>query len=83
MDWNFGSGSGIADSTQANPSVTFNTAGSYAVTLKCTGSSGSGTASVNLTVTAPPKKGGGSMDLLSVLTLGLLAALDMRRRKRA
>lgn len=81
-DWNFGSGSGIADSSQTDPGVAFSNGGSYAVTLTCTDSTGSGTASVNLTVTAP-SKGGGSLDLLSLLTLGLLATLDSRRRKRA
>ena len=75
QDWSFGAGSGLADSSQASPSVTFSNAGSYVVSMKCTDASGSGTASVNLTVTAPPSKGGGgSLDLLSLLTLGLLAA---------
>ena len=37
LDWNFGSGSGIADSSQAKPSVTFKNTGSYTVTLTCTG----------------------------------------------
>ena len=77
-DWNFGTGSNLADSTQASPSVAFSTAGSYAVTLKCTDATGSSTASVNLTVTAPSK--GGSLGLLSLLTLGLLAVY---RRKSA
>jgi hypothetical protein len=71
-DWNFGAGSNLADSNQANPSVAFTSAGTYAVSLKCTDSTGSNTATVNLTVTAPSK--GGSLDLLSLLTLGLLAA---------
>ena len=83
QDWSFGAGSGIADSNLASTSATYTTAGTYTVSLKCTDSSGSGTASINLTVNAPPSKGGGSMDLLSMLALGLLTALDKHRRKRA
>lgn len=75
-DWNFGAGSNLPDSNQANPSVAFTSAGTFAVTLKCTDSTGSNTASVNLTVTSPSK--GGSLDLLSLLTLGLLAAYRRR-----
>ena len=77
-DWNFGTGSGIADSTLANPSVTFKQAGSYSVGLTCTDTAGTGKATVSITVTAPPSGGGGGfMDLLSLLALASLAA---RRR---
>ncbi len=81
MDWNFGSNSGIADSSSATPSVTFNNGGSYAVTLTCSDASGKGTASVGITVNAP-SKGGGDIDLLALTGLGLIY-LARRRRTRA
>lgn len=80
-DWNFG-GSGVADSSQISPKVSFNTAGQYTVTLKCTDSIGSGTADVSITVVAPPS-GGGAFGTLGTLVLGLLAALRGRSRVRA
>jgi len=76
VDWNFGS-SGVPDSTQANPSVTFNNAGTYAVTLKCSDSSGAGSASVNVTANAPSK--GGALDLFSLVALVSFAAWRRRR----
>lgn len=79
--WNFGS-SGVATSTIEDPQdaeITFNRPGSYTVTLTCTDSAGSTTTSVNITVKAAPSSGGGGpMDLLSLLALGLLAALERR-----
>ena len=76
--WDFGSGSGIADSTQANPSVSFKNAGSYTVTLSCTDSAGSSTATVTVKVTSP-SSGGGSLDIVGLMFLGLASLL--RRRK--
>lgn len=81
MDWNFGSNSGITDSSSATPSVTFSNGGSYAVTLTCSDASGKGTASVGITVNAP-SKGGGDIDLLALTGLGLIY-LARRRRTRA
>ena len=78
LDWNFGAGSGVADSTAASPTVMFNTAGSYTVTLKCTNSAGSGTATVAVTVNAPPSKGGGGLDLLALSGLGLIYLVRRR-----
>ncbi|HEV2112485.1 MAG TPA: PKD domain-containing protein [Gammaproteobacteria bacterium] len=77
-DWNFGSGSGIADSSQPTPGVTFNTAGTYTVTLTCTASSGTSTASTSVTINAP-SKGGGSLGLLGVSGLGLIYLVRRRR----
>ncbi|HSC46919.1 MAG TPA: PKD domain-containing protein [Gammaproteobacteria bacterium] len=54
MHWNFGNGSGIADSTQAAPSVTFTQSGAYTVTLSCTDSSGTKTARTRVVVATPP-----------------------------
>lgn len=79
-DWNFGSGSGIADSTQANPSVTFNTAGTFTVTLTCAASSGSSTATTSVTVNAP-SKGGGSLDMLGLSGLALIYLVRRRRSR--
>lgn len=82
FDWNFGTGSGIADSSTSAPNVTFASAGTYTVSLKCTGSSGSGSTSISVTVNAPAKSGGGSLDLLGLTAL-LLSAAARRRRSRA
>ena len=78
-DWNFGA-SGIPDATSATPSVTFQKAGSYTVTLNCTTSTTTVKSSITVTVTTPPSSGGGggSTDLLSLLALGLAA---LRRRR--
>ncbi|MGH8371472.1 MAG: PKD domain-containing protein, partial [Gammaproteobacteria bacterium] len=73
--WNFGS-SGIADSSAANPSVTFNTLGTYTVTLTCTNSLGSASATSSITVTPAPSHGGGIgiATLIGLLLLQLAGA---------
>ncbi len=77
-DWNFGSGSGIADSSLTNPSVSFKNAGSYTVTLSCTDTTGSGTASITVKATSP--SGGGTLGFLSLDVPGSTAAAAARRR---
>ena len=81
LDWNFGSGSGIADSSQTTTTATFSKAGAYTVTLSCTDSLGSNSASVAINVTAPPSSGGGGDLGLGELG-GLFAALAVSRRRR-
>jgi subtilisin family serine protease len=81
IDWNFGSGSGITDSTLANPTATFATAGSFTVTLTCTDALGANSASVKVTVNAPSSGGGGG-DLGLLELAGLLTALTLSRRRR-
>jgi hypothetical protein len=78
QDWNFGS-SGVADSTQANPKVTFKKTGKYTVTLTCTDASGTGTAKISITVSTP--SGGGSLGLLDLAILGFVGAFSRRYRK--
>ena len=78
FDWSFGAGSGIADSSLSAPIVIFANAGTYTVSLKCTGNSGSGSTSISVTVNAPAKSGGGSLDFLSLWALGLAAILRRR-----
>jgi MYXO-CTERM domain-containing protein len=76
-DWNFGANSGIADVKASTANVTFTKAGTYQVTLTCTTGSVSGTANINVSVSAP-SSGGGEFDVLSLLALGLAWA---RRRR--
>lgn len=78
FDWNFGTGSGIPDSNVSAPSVTFANAGTYTVSLKCTGSSGSGSTSISVTVNAPAKSGGGSLGIFSLTALLFLAGVRRR-----
>lgn len=80
FDWSFGSGSGIADSSLANPTVTFGSAGTFTVTLTCTNSLGVASTSVKATVTAPSSGGGGDLGLLELA--GLLSVLAISRRRR-
>lgn len=80
-DWNFGS-SGVADSSLQNPTITFNTAGSYAVTLTCTNKVGSGSATSAITVTASRFGGGGGGGLDAVTLTGLLLAIGLHVRRR-
>ena len=54
LGWNFGSGSGIADSSLANPSVMYNKEGSFTATLACTDSIGTSTDLVTVTASTPP-----------------------------
>jgi len=54
FNWSFGSGSGIADSSLANPSVVFNKEGNFITTLSCTDSIGTGTDQVSITASTPP-----------------------------
>jgi PKD repeat protein len=82
LDWNFGSGSGIADSNLATPLVTFNTAGTFTVTMSCTNSLGKGSASIAVTVNPPPSKGGGGLGLLEVMGLLSLLAVARERSRR-
>ena len=58
--WNFGT-SAIADSSSQNPSVTYNNAGTYTVTLTCSNAVGSGSITSSVTVTAPRFGGGGEI----------------------
>ena len=77
-DWNFGSGSGVADVKAATANVTFTKAGSYDVTLTCTTGSVTGKASITVSAAAASSSGGGEFDVLSLLALGL--AWVRRRR---
>ncbi|MDE2460080.1 MAG: PKD domain-containing protein, partial [Gammaproteobacteria bacterium] len=78
-DWNFGS-SGLPDSSEQNPSVTFTTAGSYTVKLTCTNKTGSGSATSSITVTASRFGGGGSLGWLTLTVLLLLQLIALRRK---
>jgi len=51
-DWDFGDGS--AHSSAQNPSHTFNSVGNFIVTLTVTGSGGTTSSSLTISVTAPP-----------------------------
>jgi PKD repeat protein len=50
--WNFGGGANINTSTEKNPVVTFNTPGSYQVTLTATNNNGTSTVTKTIVVTA-------------------------------
>lgn len=78
-DWNFGS-SGVADSSEQNPSVTFPTAGSYTVKLTCTNKIGSGSATSSITVTASRFGGGGGLGWLTLTALLLMQLIALRRK---
>ena len=78
--WDFGT-SAIADSGSQNPSVTYNNAGTYTVTLTCSNTVGSGSTTSSVTVTAPRFGGGGSIGLLALVTLVFMQLLSARRRK--
>ena len=67
--WNFGNG---ASSTAANPSATYNQAGTYTVSLTVSGSGGSNTATKNGYITVSAASGGGGGTTAS--TAGLVAA---------
>jgi len=78
--WNFGT-SAIADSSSQNPSVTYNTGGTYSVTLTCSNKMGSGSVTNSITVSVPRFGGGGSMGLLALVALMFTQLLSARRRK--
>lgn len=67
-DWNFGS-SGLPNSSEPNPEVTFSTAGTYTVTLTCTNKVGSGSTTGTYTVTAARFGGGGGLGWLTIAML--------------
>ena len=77
--WNFGT-SAIPDSTSQNPSVTYNTAGTYTVTLTCTNTVGSGSTTSTATVTAPRFGGGGRLGLTTLVLLAFMQFVSARRR---
>ncbi|MGA9851783.1 MAG: PKD domain-containing protein [Gammaproteobacteria bacterium] len=78
--WDFGT-SAIGDSSSQNPSVTYNTAGTYTVTLTCTNTIGSGSTTSTVTVSAPRfSGGGGSSGVLVLAVLALMQFISMRRR---
>ncbi|MGH8415088.1 MAG: PKD domain-containing protein, partial [Gammaproteobacteria bacterium] len=85
-DWNFGSNSGVADSSATNPSVSFTFVGQYTVTLTCTNAFGNtGTATRDFTVKAASSGGssgggGGALGLLALACL-LITRLAAVRRK--
>ena len=79
-DWDFGSGSGIADSAQQAPSVTFKNAGTYTVKLSCTDAQGTGSDSISVTV-ASPSSGGGAPGLPTLMGLAALTAARRFRRR--
>ncbi len=76
--WNFGT-SAIPDSTSQNPSVAYNTGGTYTVTLTCTNTVGSGSTTSSVTVTASRFGAAGGMDLLALMVLALMAFVTSRR----
>lgn len=78
-DWNFGS-SGLPDSSQQSPTVTFSNSGNYTVKLTCTNKTGTGSATSSLTVTAARFGGGGGFGWLALLALLLLQLTATRRR---
>ncbi len=79
-NWNFGT-SAIADSSAQSPSVTYNNAGTYTVTLTCANTAGSGSATTSVTVSAPRFGGGGNLGLLSLAALALLQWLSVIHRR--
>lgn len=76
LDWNFGSGSGIADSSSTNPSVMFDTQGTFTVTLSCTGSLGTGKRSVVVSASNPPKASISAPSAGASLTAGTSVAFS-------
>ncbi|MHB8425850.1 MAG: PKD domain-containing protein, partial [Gammaproteobacteria bacterium] len=79
--WNFGT-SAIPDSSSPTPSVTYNSVGTYTVTLTCTNKVGPGSATSTITVTAPRFGGGGGSGVLGLVTLIALCAVMARRQHR-
>lgn len=79
--WNFGTGA-IPDSHSPTPAVTYNSAGTYTVTLTCTNKVGSGSATSAITVTAPRFGGGGGSGVFDLVTLMVLCAVMVRRQHR-
>lgn len=77
--WNFGT-SAIADSSSQNPSVTYNNAGTYTVTLTCSNAVGSGSITSSVTVTAPRFGGGGGIGLMALAALLLMQLATLLRK---
>jgi hypothetical protein len=71
-DWTFGANSGVADSHDRNPTVTFKKPGTYKVTFSCSDSLNASSASTSIEVAKPSSGGGGGF---GGLALGVLAGL--------
>ena len=80
-NWNFGTSS-IPDSSASNPSVTYNTAGNYTVTLICTSPAGHATTTSSITVVPAPSKGGGGLGFFSLAALISLREIQAYRKRR-
>ena len=66
--WDFGS-SGVPSSSVLNPTVTFNTAGTYTVKLTCTNAVGSGSATTSITVNTSRFGAAGGLGLVTLILL--------------
>ncbi|HYW76898.1 MAG TPA: PKD domain-containing protein [Gammaproteobacteria bacterium] len=80
-NWNFGAGSGIADSSQLQPSVTYTTPGTYTVTFTCSDSLQSVHDTTTVKVVKPSSSGGGAFAFATLIgLLGLAGLLAIPRR---
>ena len=81
-NWNFGAGSGIADSSQLAPSVTYTTPGTYTVTFTCSDSLQSAQDTTTIKVVTPSSSGGGAFAFATLMgLLGLAGLMAIRRRR--
>lgn len=81
-NWNFGTGSGIPDSSQLQPSVAFPTAGTYTVTFTCSDALQSVKTTTTVKVSAPSSSGGGALAFATLAgLLGLAGLMALRSRR--
>lgn len=86
--WNFGSAANPATSTAQDPSVTFNTTGTFSVSLQCSNNHGlSNSVSQSLVVSASSGgsggggSGGGGLGILALAALLFVEIAALRQRK--
>ncbi len=81
-DWNFGPSASPATSDAPNPSVTFNAAGNFSVSLKCSNGQGlNNIVTQSVTVNSGGgKSGGGGLGMLALACLLIIRLAAVRRK---